>query len=85
MSRFPFTLLETDQHARRGTLQLPHGAVQTPCFMPVGTYGSVKGITPAELHELGAQVVLGNTFHLYLRPGLEVIEAHGGLHQFIGV
>ena len=84
MSRFPFTLLATHQHARRGTLQLPHGAVQTPCFMPVGTYGSVKGITPAELHELGAQVVLGNTFHLYLRPGLEVIEAHGGLHQFIG-
>ncbi len=83
MSRFPFALIATDHGARRGTLQLPHGVVQTPCFMPVGTYGSVKGITPAELRELGAQVVLGNTFHLYLRPGLEVIAAHGGLHRFM--
>ena len=84
MSRFPFSLIKTDGGARRGTLELPHGTVQTPCFMPVGTYGSVKGISPVELDQLGAQVVLGNTFHLYLRPGLEVIEAHGGLHGFMG-
>jgi queuine tRNA-ribosyltransferase len=79
-----FTLHKTDGLARRGTLQLIHGSVETPAFMPVGTYGTVKAMSPAELHEIGAQIVLGNTFHLWLRPGLEVIEAHGGLHRFMG-
>jgi queuine tRNA-ribosyltransferase len=79
-----FTLLTQDGKARRGTLELPHGVVQTPVFMPVGTYGAVKGVSPHELVDLGAQIILGNTFHLWLRPGLEVIEAHGGLHQFMG-
>ncbi|MCB1589674.1 MAG: tRNA-guanine transglycosylase, partial [Xanthomonadales bacterium] len=82
--RFPFQLKATDGSARRGQLQLPHGPVQTPAFMPVGTYGSVKAMTPVELRGLGAEVILGNTFHLFLRPGLEVIGAHGGLHQFVG-
>ena len=79
-----FTLLATDGAARRGTLQLAHGTVQTPMFMPVGTYGTVKAMTPAELATVGSQVILGNTFHLWLRPGLEVIAAHGGLHRFMG-
>jgi len=79
-----FTLHKTDGLARRGTLQLAHGEVQTPAFMPVGTYGTVKAMSPAELHDIGAHIVLGNTFHLWLRPGLEVIEAHGGLHGFMG-
>ncbi|CAG0123911.1 Queuine tRNA-ribosyltransferase [Rhodocyclaceae bacterium] len=79
-----FTLHKADGLARRGTLQLAHGSVETPTFMPVGTYGSVKAMSPVELHEIGAQIVLGNTFHLWLRPGLEVIEAHGGLHRFMG-
>ena len=79
-----FTLHKTDGLARRGTLQLAHGTVETPAFMPVGTYGTVKAMSPAELHEIGAHIVLGNTFHLWLRPGLEVIEAHGGLHRFMG-
>lgn len=79
-----FTLHKTDGLARRGTLQLAHGSVETPAFMPVGTYGTVKAMSPAELHQIGAQIVLGNTFHLWLRPGLEVIEAHGGLHRFMG-
>ncbi len=79
-----FTLHNTDGPARRGTLQLAHGAVETPAFMPVGTYGSVKAMSPVELKEIGAHIVLGNTFHLWLRPGLEVIEAHGGLHRFMG-
>jgi queuine tRNA-ribosyltransferase len=70
--------------ARRGTLRLNHGVVQTPIFMPVGTYGTVKAMTPAELVELNAQIVLGNTFHLWLRPGLDVIGKHGGLHRFMG-
>lgn len=70
--------------ARRGTLTLTHGAVETPAFMPVGTYGAVKTMSPAELREVNAHIVLGNTFHLWLRPGLEVIEAHGGLHRFMG-
>lgn len=72
-----------DHQARRGTLTLAHGTVETPAFMPVGTYGAVKGLSPDELQSLGAEIVLGNTFHLWLRPGLEVIEAHGGLHQFM--
>jgi queuine tRNA-ribosyltransferase len=79
-----FTLHKTDGLARRGTLNLSHGSVETPAFMPVGTYGTVKAMSPVELHEIGAQIVLGNTFHLWLRPGLEVIEAHGGLHRFMG-
>jgi queuine tRNA-ribosyltransferase len=79
-----FTLHRTDGAARRGTLALAHGEVETPVFMPVGTYGSVKAMSPAELEEIGARIILGNTFHLWLRPGLEVIGAHGGLHGFIG-
>jgi queuine tRNA-ribosyltransferase len=77
-----FELLATDGAARRGRLTFPRGVVETPAFMPVGTYGSVKGMLPGQLRDLGAQIILGNTFHLYLRPGLEVIEAHGGLHGF---
>ncbi len=79
-----FDLLATDGPARRGTLTLAHGQVETPAFMPVGTYGTVKAMSPAELKEIGAHIVLGNTFHLWLRPGLEVIAAHGGLHRFMG-
>src|SRR5271169_7267641 len=79
-----FSLHKNDGLARRGTLQLAHGNVETPAFMPVGTYGTVKAMSPLELKDMGAQIVLGNTFHLWLRPGLEVIEAHGGLHRFMG-
>ena len=79
-----FDLLGTDGGARRGRLTLAHGSVETPVFMPVGTYGTVKAMAPAELDDLGAQIVLGNTFHLWLRPGLDVIEAHAGLHRFMG-
>ena len=79
-----FDLLATDASARRARITLPRGAIETPCFMPVGTYGSVKAMTPRDLKEVGAQVILGNTFHLWLRPGLEVIEEFGGLHRFIG-
>ncbi len=78
-----FELLHTDGTARRGTVTLAHGQVQTPVFMPVGTYGTVKAMTPQALHDLGAQICLGNTFHLWLRPGLEVIAAHHGLHDFM--
>ncbi len=78
-----FDLLAHDGGARRGRLTLAHGTLDTPAFMPVGTYGSVKAMSPAELHELGFQIVLGNTFHLWLRPGLDVIAAHGGLHRFM--
>jgi queuine tRNA-ribosyltransferase len=69
-------------YARRGTLKLNHGVVQTPIFMPVGTYGTVKGVMPQSLHDMGAQIILGNTFHLWMRPGLDVIEQFGGLHKF---
>jgi queuine tRNA-ribosyltransferase len=80
-----FEILATDGAARRGCLQLPHGAVQTPAFMPVGTYGTVKGMVPDELTALGAEIVLGNTFHLMLRPGADVIAMHrDGLHGFMG-
>ena len=79
-----FTLHNEEGLARRGTLQLVHGTVETPAFMPVGTYGTVKAMSPLELKEINAHIVLGNTFHLWLRPGLEVIEAHGGLHKFMG-
>jgi queuine tRNA-ribosyltransferase len=79
-----FTVHKTSGGARRGTLELNHGVVETPVFQPVGTYGSVKAMSPLELNEIGAQIILGNTFHLWLRPGLEVIEQFGGLHDFIG-
>jgi len=82
MSRMSFELLTTDGAARRGRLTFPRGTVETPAFMPVGTYGSVKGILPDAVGELGAEIILGNTFHLYLRPGLDVIGDHGGLHGF---
>lgn len=78
-----FQLHSTDKAARRGTLTLAHGIVETPAFMPVGTYGAVKSMSPAALQAVHAQIVLGNTFHLWLRPGLEVIEVHHGLHDFI--
>ena len=79
-----FAVTHRDGAARRGVLELAHGAVETPAFMPVGTYGTVKAMSPEELEGLGAQIVLGNTFHLWLRPGAEVIEKHGGLHRFMG-
>ncbi len=79
-----FSLINQDGNARRGTLKLIHGVVETPAFMPVGTYGAVKSLSPDEINSLGAQIILGNTFHLWLRPGLEVIAKHGGLHNFIG-
>lgn len=78
----PFTLQATDGSARAGTLTLPHGEVKTPVFMPVGTQGSVKTLHPAELEELGSQIILGNTYHLWLRPGHELIRDMGGLHGF---
>jgi queuine tRNA-ribosyltransferase len=79
-----FTLHKQDGLARRGTVHLAHGDLQTPAFMPVGTYGTVKAMSPLELKEIDAHIVLGNTFHLWLRPGLEVIAAHGGLNEFMG-
>ena len=79
-----FELKTTSGAARRGQLTLAHGKVETPAFMPVGTYGTVKAMSPLELKEIDAHIVLGNTFHLWLRPGLEVIGAHGGLHRFMG-
>jgi queuine tRNA-ribosyltransferase len=79
-----FDLLKTDPHsqARRGRLTLNHGVVQTPIFMPVGTYGTVKGVMPQSLHAMGAQIILGNTFHLWMRPGEDVMRQFGGLHPF---
>ena len=77
-----FDLLQTEGHARRGRLTLNHGVVETPVFMPVGTYGTVKGVMPASLEAMGAQIILGNTFHLWLRPGLDVLRQFGGLHRF---
>ncbi|MEO8247728.1 MAG: tRNA guanosine(34) transglycosylase Tgt [Burkholderiales bacterium] len=77
-----FELLRTDGHARRGRLRLSHGTVETPVFMPVGTYGTVKGVLPRSLEEMGAEIILGNTFHLWMRPGLDVLGAFGGLHGF---
>jgi queuine tRNA-ribosyltransferase len=79
-----YELLTTDGLARRGRMTLNHGVVETPIFMPVGTYGAVKAMSPAELKDIGAQIILGNTFHLWLRPGLEVMDAHKGLHGFNG-
>ena len=78
-----FEVLKTEGKARRGRMTLNHGVVQTPIFMPVGTYGTVKAMAPNELEEMGSQIILGNTFHLWLRPGLEVIEKHAGLHRFM--
>ncbi|MBS0192812.1 MAG: tRNA guanosine(34) transglycosylase Tgt [Proteobacteria bacterium] len=82
MSRMRFDLLQTDGVARRGRMSFPRGIVETPAFMPVGTYGTVKAMRPADVAATGAQIILGNTFHLFLRPGLRIIEAHGGLHGF---
>ena len=78
-----FELLGTHGRARRGRMTFPRGVVETPAFMPVGTYGTVKAMTPEELISIGAQIVLGNTFHLMLRPGMDVMRAHGGLHGFM--
>ncbi len=78
-----FRLFRTDQSARRGRLEFPRGRVETPAFMPVGTYGTVKAMTTEEVRESGAEILLGNTFHLMLRPGVEIIRAHGGLHSFM--
>ncbi len=79
-----FELISSDHSARRGRLIFPRGTIETPAFMPVGTYGTVKAMTPEELRSIGAEIVLGNTFHLMLRPGTEVIRAHGDLHEFMG-
>ena len=77
-----FEVLNTEGLARRGRMTLNHGVVETPVFMPVGTYGTVKGVTPASLEAMGAQIILGNTFHLWLRPGIDVLRQFGGLHRF---
>jgi queuine tRNA-ribosyltransferase len=79
-----FKLLKTDGNARRGRLTLNHGVIETPIFMPVGTYGSVKAMSPLELNDIDAQIILGNTFHLWLRPGIDVLSRFGGLHRFMG-
>jgi len=79
-----YELLKTDGKARRGRLTLNHGVVETPIFMPVGTYGSVKAMSPLELNEIDAQIILGNTFHLWLRPGTDILDKFGGLHHFMG-
>lgn len=83
MTGLQFELLHTDGAARRGRITLNHGIVETPIFMPVGTYGSVKAMLPHELEDIGAQIVLGNTFHLWLRPGTDILDRHGGLHGFM--
>ncbi len=77
-------ITDGSSHARRGSITFPRGTIQTPAFMPVGTYGSVKGLSPEHIKELGAEIILGNTFHLMLRPGTEVVKLHGDLHDFIG-
>jgi queuine tRNA-ribosyltransferase len=79
-----FEQLGNDGEARRGQLTFPRGTVETPAFMPVGTYGTVKGMLPRDIREIGAEIILGNTFHLWLRPGTETIEQHGDLHDFMG-
>ena len=84
MAPFDFTLLHTEGLARRGEVTTPHGVIQTPAFMPVGTRGAVKAVTHRDLEDLGAEVILGNTYHLYLKPGDDLIARAGGLHQFIG-
>ena len=80
---FSFSLISTDGAARRGEFVTPHGRVQTPAFMPVGTQGTVKGLSPDDVRDTGAEIVLGNTYHLMLRPGAERIAALGGLHKFM--
>ena len=82
MLTFQVLAQDATSYARRGSLTLNHGEVQTPIFMPVGTYGTVKGVMPQSLHEMGAQIILGNTFHLWMRPGLDVMQQFGGLHKF---
>ncbi len=82
--RMTFELLGSDRAARRGRLSFPRGTVETPAFMPVGTYGTVKGMLPRDIRGIGAEIILGNTFHLWVRPGTEIIEQHGDLHDFMG-
>lgn len=82
--RMSFELLGSEGYARRGRLHFPRGAVETPAFMPVGTYGTVKGMTPQDVKNIGAHIILGNTFHLWLRPGTDIIKLHGDLHDFMG-
>src|ERR1044072_9628978 len=84
MTAFSFSLTHTDGLARRGRMQTAHGIVETPAFMPVGTQGAVKGVTHRDLESLGAEILLSNTYHLYLRPGDDLIARRGGLHRFIG-
>src|ERR1700749_3977392 len=84
MTQLPFELLATDGAARRGRLRFGRGTVETPAFMPVGTYGAVKAMTPRDVLDAGAEIILGNTFHLFLRPGLEIVGEFGGLHGFCG-
>lgn len=84
MSALSFKLKTTSGQARHGEITTAHGVIQTPIFMPVGTYGTVKGMTPRDLNEINAQIILGNTFHLWMRPGLDIMEKFGGLHQFMG-
>lgn len=79
-----FQHLAQDGEARRGRMSFPRGSVETPAFMPVGTYGTVKGMLPRDIRAIGAEIVLGNTFHLWLRPGTAIVEQHGGLHNFMG-
>ena len=78
-----FDLIATEGLARRGRLRLNHGVVETPIFMPVGTYGTVKGVTPQSLEDMAAQIILVNTFHLWMRPGLDVVTQFGGLHPCV--
>ena len=82
MSFMKFKVHKSEGKARRGTLSFPRGEVQTPAFMPVGTYGTVKGMMPKDIEAIGAEIILGNTFHLWLRPGTDIIEQHGDLHDF---
>ncbi|WP_071664126.1 tRNA guanosine(34) transglycosylase Tgt [Francisella frigiditurris] len=84
MSVMKFKILNKQNKARRGSISFPRGDIQTPAFMPVGTYGAVKSMSPIELKELGAEIILGNTFHLWLRPGTDIVKKHGDLHDFIG-
>src|SRR5688572_26538908 len=84
VSRFSFTITHRDGRARRGRLSLPHGDVETPAFMPVGTRGAVKAVLNADLEALDAEIILGNTYHLHLRPGGDLIARQGGLHAFMG-
>ena len=79
-----FERLGEDGAARRGRLTFPRGSVETPAFMPVGTYGTVKGMLPRDIVATGAEIILGNTFHLWLRPGTDIVERHGDLHDFMG-